>query len=116
MLRIHGERALMSKLRRIEADVRKAVPEAGEAGGVPVAQAMAARAPVDQGELRDSIGIARTSEGAMVGPDADHAKFVQGGTVYMSAQPFMTDAASAATPEVPRRMAEVFRSAIRRGI
>jgi HK97 gp10 family phage protein len=116
MMRIRGEAALQAKLRKVEADVRNAAPEAGEAGAEPVAAEMAQRAPVDRGDLRSSIGIARTSEGAIVGPDAPHARFVQGGTVNMSAQPFMTDAARAAAGEVPRRMAEVFRSAIRRGI
>lgn len=115
-MRIHGEARLRAKLRGIEGRVRRAAPEAGEAGAEPVAQEMARRAPVESGELRNSVGIARTSSGAIVGPDAPHAGFVQRGTRFMSAQPFMTEAARAASGEVPRRMAEVFRRAIRRGI
>lgn len=48
--------------------------------------------PVDTGELRDSLYVAPTEDGEVIGAGAEHALFVELGTVHMAAQPYLTPA------------------------
>jgi HK97 gp10 family phage protein len=46
-------------------------------------------APVDTGEMRDSIHVEDTDEGSQVVVGTDHWIFPEFGTIYMAAEPFM---------------------------
>lgn len=48
--------------------------------------------PVDTGALRDSLFVAPTDDGEVIGSDLDYALFVELGTVHMAAQPYLTPA------------------------
>lgn len=56
--------------------------------------------PVDTGRLRSSLrwSVGRDSQGlvGLVGSDVEYAGFVNDGTRFMAAQPFLTDALSEA--------------------
>ena len=56
-------------------------------------------APVDTGELRESISFAATDNGAVVYASANHAAMVEYGTSRMSPRPFMLPAARAVAHE-----------------
>lgn len=62
-------------------------------------------APVDTGELRQSISHSQTEQGAAVIAAAPHAVMVEFGTVKMPPRPFMLEAA--------RASADVFFSGIK---
>jgi HK97 gp10 family phage protein len=65
--------------------VHAAVVEVAEQG----AQIAAANAPVETGALRASIASASTEDGAQVTVDIDYWAYVEFGTTYMAAQPFL---------------------------
>ena len=78
------------------------------------AETAAGNAPVRTGELRESIGStpvrrsgSRTSGG--LGAGARYGRFVERGTRYMSAQPFLRPAADAEFPRLAERVGEHFR-------
>jgi HK97 gp10 family phage protein len=84
-------RRLMSKLGRLADAGEKAIKEAVSRGGDAVRDAAKANAPVDTGELRDSIESIVSSDGLSVevGTDVPHGVFVELGTSRMAAQPFL---------------------------
>lgn len=65
------------------------------------------RAPVDTGELRDSIAgrVINQNAGEVVAT-ADHASYVEYGTVKMPAQPYLHPAADAARPKFEAAVAK----------
>ncbi len=68
--------------------------------GITVATGAKRRCPVDTGRLRASIGaeLHADSRGPVVtvGSNVVYARFVEGGTRYMAARPFLRDALAAA--------------------
>lgn len=56
------------------------------------------RAPVDTGELRDSIHVEGSGQKAAVVVDADHGVYVEYGTSRMGAQPFLWPSLEAERP------------------
>ena len=94
-----------------EAEVGEKVAEA--AGGKVVAADMRARAPVDTGAMRNSITVRLTGEGAQVAVLVPYARFVEFGTRYMDAQPFMDESADAVGGKVGSVMATVFKRILR---
>ena len=56
------------------------------------ADAMRAAAPVDTGELRASISVAATENGARIRCSSPHAAFVEFGTQHQKPQPFFRNA------------------------
>lgn len=67
------------------------VQEVVKRNGAELQHNMQRRAPVDTGFLRRSIGITMTNSGFSVeiGPTADYASYVEYGTRFMSAQPYV---------------------------
>jgi hypothetical protein len=89
---------------------------AAEAGGRVVQAQMASRAPRDTGTLVRLIDIDDSSVGsgatARVGSSAPYDRFVQGGTVYMSANPYGAQAAVASVPGIIAAMTGIFKAAV----
>lgn len=69
-----------------------------------LAQSIAQRAPVDTGALRDSVVVEKTPQGANVivgeGDEVDYARFVEDGTRYMGAQPYIGPAVTGLREEL----------------
>jgi HK97 gp10 family phage protein len=113
---IRGMAQTKAALRRLELQIEAASPAAaGEAGKV-VAGNMSGRAPRRTGYLASQVGVEVQSTGegatALVGSDAPYDRFVQKGTVNMSAQPYGEDAASASAAGVVAAMTAVYRAAL----
>jgi HK97 gp10 family phage protein len=68
-------------------------------------------APVRTGELRDSIAVETSSDGLVVRIVAgvDYAIFVERGTVYMAAQPFIEPAVAVIKPELIKSLKRILR-------
>jgi HK97 gp10 family phage protein len=104
---LEGERALFRSLKRMGSKViRNGLPASVAAGAQPVEDEIRARAPVDEGVLRDSISTEIVSDGrvstAVIGPDtseAPYAPHVEHGTRHMSPQPFVAPGFDAAERE-----------------
>lgn len=74
---------------RLSVKVPAALGRSGEEAGQAVLDEASANAPVDTGELAGSGQMEKTTEGARVYFTAEHAPYVEFGTVYQSAQPFL---------------------------
>lgn len=89
-------------LTRIGADVPKRAALAVRKSAADVEAHGKARAAVDTGNMRGSIGVDHGTDGdltyADIGPTADYAPHVEFGTRHMAPQPFMMPAADAVTP------------------
>jgi HK97 gp10 family phage protein len=93
---------------QVEAEVGEKIAE--EAGARVVAADMRNRAPVDTGALRNSITVSAAEEGAQVSVQVPYARFVQFGTRYMEAQPFISDEVQSPVLSV---MTKVFQGILR---
>lgn len=69
----------------IEKGIAKSLEELGE----KLANEAKKRAPVDTGELRDSIDYEVKGDELFIGAKAEHAPFVEYGTSKMKRQPFL---------------------------
>lgn len=85
----------MSQVNRLERDlglstvaVPKIVKEEVQQEGRTLANRMRTDAPKRTGELADSVYVEDTSDGFEAGARADHARYVEFGTVNMAPQPF----------------------------
>ena len=107
-------RALERKLRRMPRDIeRKVLPEAETAGATVISEAAQGLAPVDTGRLRESIHVDK-SEVVAGGNDAPYATYVEYGTLYTPAQPFLEPALMTTRTLVIRMFARIFRRRFRR--
>ena len=96
----------VSQVRALAADLTKASTSAQLKAGQVVRKAGAdleriakQRAPVDTGNLRNSIGTtAHSPTSVEVGPTASYAAYVELGTYKMAAQPYMGPATDAVEP------------------
>lgn len=93
---------------QVEAEVGEKVAE--RAGAQVVASDMRRRSPVDTGALRNSIAVSSAEEGAQVSVAVPYARFVQFGTRYMEAQPFISDEVNS---PVLSAMTKVFQGILR---
>ena len=98
-MQIKGLDSLMQKLSSMGGDVLEALGESVATTGI-IAQADArAMAPVDTGELKQSISsdieFSDTKVEAVVFTNVPHAIFQEFGTYKMAAQPYMKPAADA---------------------
>jgi HK97 gp10 family phage protein len=85
------------------------------AGAQLIAETAEARAPVDEGDLRDAIHMEDTSEGVYVvaggGPeDVFYGHMVEFGTSHSSARPFLIPALEERRAEVVATVAAALRS------
>lgn len=73
--------------------IRAALAAAVDDAGLAVAERARELAPVETGELRDSIHYDRDlPDGGTVRADAPYAAYVELGTVHMAAEPYLTPA------------------------
>lgn len=98
-----------SELRRLAADLGKASVAVHLAGTRAVAKAAhdiearaKIKAPVDTGNLRNSISSDVRPLSAEVGPTADYAAYVELGTSRMAPQPFLGPAFDEVEPQFVR--------------
>ena len=76
---------LQAVLSKIEDNKINSLEEIGEQLSTKASQ----KAPVDTGELRDSVGYEVESDAATIGATAKHAPYVELGTSKAPAQPFL---------------------------
>ena len=108
-----------SELISLAANIEKAADHAGPAAsavmgrivgqGVAVARSLA---PVDTGELRDSItgelvDLAGVGVEGIWGPTAEHGPYVEFGTAYIPPQPYLGPSGRAMGRALPRALATV---------
>ena len=110
MSEILGLPQLLATFLRLQVEAEAGEKIAERAGGQVVANDMRKRAPVDTGALRDSIRVSAAKEGAQVSANVPYARFVQFGTRYMEAQPFISDEVNS---PVLSAMTKVFQGILR---
>lgn len=95
-------------LRRAPAKVQKDIIGVLDKAAADVQRGAAARAPVDTGALRNSIGTSNAGRFARdIGPTVNYGMFVEYGTSRMGPQPFMGPALEAARPSFEQAIAEL---------
>jgi HK97 gp10 family phage protein len=97
--------------RKIAAEI--AEPIAAKAGGEVVAANMKAHAPRDTGTMANSIIVQVVRTRSHAGPTVPYARFVNFGTRYISAQPFVSEAADESEGPIEAAMAAIFKIAMR---
>lgn len=99
---------LAGDLGNARAHVTVAVTHALDKAAASVQRTAQMRAPVDTGNLRNSIGVARTGATSReIGPTANYGVFVEFGTSRMGPQPFMGPALESVRPSFEQAMAEI---------
>ena len=103
-----------SALRKLAADlgaaparVRRDVERALERASDDLVQRARALAPVDTGELRDSIRASGAGMDRAVTAAAEHAVYVEHGTRNMQPRPFMGPASDAVEPKLVADLGKV---------
>jgi HK97 gp10 family phage protein len=97
----------ISRLTQIPAKVMAIVDQELEEAAEEIQFLAQDLAAVDTGEMRSKIHVERISHLALqVRADADHSAFVEYGTRYMAAQPFMTPAVEAVWPRTQRNIGD----------
>lgn len=99
----------------------KSLEDVGHIMPLPSAQFVAKRArdyaPVDTGYMRDHIHAKQESaESAVVISEAPYSGWVEWGTRYMTARPFLRPAIGDAQRELPRMNAKAVNAEIRRRV
>jgi HK97 gp10 family phage protein len=107
---ILGVPELMATFARFQVEVEAGEHIAEQVGAQVVAGDMRAKAPVDTGALRNSITVSEAEGGAQVSAMVPYARFVQFGTRYMGAQPFISDEVNS---PVLKAMIKVFQGILR---
>lgn len=97
-LKVSGDKEVLKALRRIIADVDKALPAIALKSVEPMVDSARAKAPVQTGKLRDSISADISERTSMsvtieVGPSAEYADDVEFGGLHRAAKPFLRPAA-----------------------
>jgi HK97 gp10 family phage protein len=87
---ILGATELMSQLQSMgDMDARRILKDAAEETLLPEAQRLV---PVDKGDLKASLEVVASSDGADLQAGTDHAVHVEFGTRFMAAQPYLRPA------------------------
>ena len=110
MNEILGLPQLLATFLRFQVEAKAGEQIAERTGAQVVANDMRTRAPVDTGALRNSITVSQAEEGAQVSASIPYARFVQFGTRYMEAQPFISDEVNS---PVLSAMTKVFQGVLR---
>ena len=87
---------LIARLEALQQQIASGAMQAALIGAEAAAREARELAPVDSGELRDSISVSAEEGGALVRAGASHAAMVEYGTSKMPPRPFMQNAARAA--------------------
>lgn len=101
-------RALTETATAMRSAAEDAVGEETEA----VAQDMRDGAPIDEGELVESIQAEHDGLEGTAAATARHAEFVEHGTSKMPAQPFAQPAAETSRTRFPQRVGDMVREAV----
>lgn len=96
---VEGAERLQASLADVAGELGN-LSEAGAKAGQAVKQRAASNAPVDSGHLARSIRADWTGTTVDVAASAPYARFVEYGTIYVTAQPFMRPALEAAQSEI----------------
>ena len=108
-VQIHGAKEISQKLGDMDRKLQRVgLIKAVKAGSEIIVNDMIARAPVDTGDLKDSITTKFTKRGIRratqeIGPDKDHAwyaKFNELGTAHQPARPFIAPSLEQNTAQV----------------
>ena len=107
MARLGGPAALAAELSREAAQMQQKASQAVAKAAFDTQARARASAPVDTGNLRNSITVDAQGTRARVGAEADYAIYVEMGTSRMAAQPFMNPAADAVEPSFLEAMSQL---------
>ena len=113
-----GTETLTRKINGMDAPLVNALLAAINTGLKKVRDDAKSLAPVDTGELRDSIVVinaTKTDSGAVVAR-ADHASYVEFGTTKMAAQPFLFPALESNKAYIERTLKSDGKVAIRKAV
>lgn len=113
-VKVEGLPQMTAALARKAAEAHAAAVAAVAAEVEAVKADASSGAPVDKGELRDSIRGEASGTSGTVRATARHANFVESGTFKDKAQPFMGPAAEASRSRFPGGAATTIRTALSR--
>lgn len=96
-LKVSGDKELILAIRQIASDIDKELSSITLNSVQPIVDAARAKAPVQTGNLRDSISAEVVEQGPMrvtveVGPSAEYADDVEFGGLHRAAKPFLRPA------------------------
>lgn len=98
---------LQQALRSFESAVPQAISDALDEMAESAVQGAQANAPVDTGELRDSITVgAKDNNSIEVGAGAEHAPYVEFGTSTQPPQPYLEPEANRMESEASRILSQ----------
>lgn len=103
--------ALAADLRNASTQIRQKASQVVRKSALALRDHARQHAPVDTGFMQSSISMRSSRNGldALISPQANYAHFVEHGTIYMMAQPFMEPAENAIRPSFEQAMAQVGR-------
>lgn len=98
------------RLRGLIAGLAGKIDEAVQDTGRQIEQVAKGRAPVDTGNLRNTIQYAQDGQGACsVAVGAEYGIYVELGTRHMAARPYLFNSALEAEADLKRRLSEVLK-------
>ena len=106
---VDGLGELERELKRVSEGAERGAGRAVESELEATAADMRAGAPVDSGELVDSIGVEHSGTEGGITIGADHWPYVEHGTSTHGAQPFATPAAEGARSRLPGTVSDEVR-------
>jgi HK97 gp10 family phage protein len=112
LVSITGIAKTKAALARVRLEMEAATPIAEKASAEIIAKAAIARAPVDTGQLVQSIHVDDSGTGANAVADVPYAPFPEYGTRYMPGQHYMAQAAEDSKLGIVATMLAIYRAAI----
>lgn len=115
-MELKGLDQLKAKFDQLDKQTQGAVLQnAVRAGALPIQNAAITKAPIRSGDLRRSIhteivNTSATHAEAEIGTDLEYAPFVEFGTRYMSAQPYLRPAFDTQTDAAKREIAAALKA------
>lgn len=106
-VQVIGRKRLTKKMKKMGPAAAKILLQETDKSVVNIAEDAYDRAPVDTGELRESIKWIKSKPGgiaAIVLVGAKHGLFVEFGTINMAAQPFLIPAMQKERPKLFKRV------------
>lgn len=106
-----GTVSLYARLQALPSACQKAAEKAAEAAAEAVLDQAKRRVPVRTGFLRSSLGVHKKKKRHLVRTSCSYALYVEKGTRYMKARPYLTPAVQKA--QYPARVSQAIKEAIR---
>lgn len=110
----HNIDEVMAQLQRNIQKAMEAAEEELQATALEIEAQAKVDAPVDTGILRASIATTGGGSEYEIGTNVEYAPFVEFGTQYQSAQPFLFPAFEAATEDLPERIKKAVAAEIKK--